>query len=358
VFRRVSSQPHNQMYSMTGPSARAYRWSPRRKRPTVALAIPALMALLLAACGSAPASSKALIPVSLQLDFIKNVQFAGPLWGLEKGFYRDEGIALTISQQGPTTDPVQLVAAGAQTIGMESGDILIKARAKGIPVKAFAADLQISPVGWSVLESSGITRPADLKGRTIGMSPAYLQQAPLVLALEGLSTKDVTLKQVGFDESVLINHEVDARDAFSVNTPITLNMKGIANRFFPWHDSGYDYYTDVFFVTDSTLKEKASILQAFVRATQRAWADVFAHQSEVVDLIVTKYGQGLLNKQQQAGELAALKPLMYTSDTNANGFGSMTAAQWQTGIDQFAKFNLISSKFSESDIYAPGFVKK
>ena len=307
--------------------------------------------------GSSP-SSKKLVKVTLELDFIKNVQFAGILWALDKGYYKDEGIDLTVNAQGETTDPVALVASGAATIGMQSGDVLIQAHQKGIPVKAFAADLQINPAGWLVLNSSGIKTYADMKGKVLGMPAAYFNQAPLVLSLEGLKPSDVTLRAVGFDVSVLVNHQVDVFNAFATNQPITLDLQGIPNTFFRWYDTGYVFYTDAFFVKNTTLANDSPLLKAFVRATQRGWAHVYANQAAAVDFIVNTYGQGVLDKTQQAAELKALEPLMNTADTKANGFAYMNQDQWQKGIDLFAQFKLIPASFPATDIFAPGFVQK
>ena len=302
--------------------------------------------------------ARKLTSVSLQLDFIKNIQFAGILVGLDRGFYRDEGINLSVTAQGPTTDPVSLVASGHTTIGMNSGDVLIQARAKGIPVKAFAADLQINPAGWLVLKSSGIKTLKDFKHKTLGIPAAYRNQAALVLSLEGLTKDDVTLRTVGFDVSVLVNHEVDVFNAFATNQPITLSLKGIPNKFFRWYDSGYVYYTDAFFVTDKTLKSKGALLRSFVKATQRGWAYVYAHPKEAVNFVVKKYGAGLLDSKQQLAELKQLKPLMNTTDTATNGFGHMKTQQWQRGINLFAKFHLIDHGFPANQIFAQGFVQK
>jgi ABC-type nitrate/sulfonate/bicarbonate transport system substrate-binding protein len=312
-----------------------------------------------AAAANRSIAATKLTKVSLELDYIKNTQFAGMLWGLEKGYYRDEGIALNISAQTATTDPVTLVAAGHTTIGMQAGDELVLARSKGIPIKTFAADIQKNPVGFTSLASLGIKKLGDIRGHTVGFPPAYNNQIPLVLSLGGLKPSDIKLRTIGFDPtSLLVNHQIDvAGSTFLPNTPITLKLMGYKTNFIPWADYGYPFYTDCFFVNEHTLAKQASMLKAFVRATQRAWVDVYKHPHAVTDLIVKKYGQGSLKTQQQYLELMAFKPLMFTSDTKKHGFAVMTPERWAKGIKLFANFKLIPKAFPVTDLYVGGFVK-
>lgn len=323
----------------------------------VAAAPSLLPALDPAAAERSKAGSRKLTPVTLQLPFIKNIEFSGITWGASKGYYRDQGIDLNVQALAPTSDPITIVAGGNAMFGMASGDELIIARSKGIGVKAFATQMQINPSGWLVLASSGITSPAQFKGKTLGIPPIYRNELPLVLSLEGLSLQQVTVRSVGFDPTALLDHQVDVYNAYAMNQPLTLKAKGIRYRFFYWATAGYVYYTDVFFATDSTIKQHPALLKAFLRATRRGWADVLAHPGGAVNFVVNDSHGTLVAKQQRA-ELGALRPLMVSQDTRMHGFGAMTAAKWQRGIDLLAKFHLISKTYPASHIYVPGFVTR
>ena len=302
-------------------------------------------------------TGKGLTPLSLQLNWLENVEFAGILWALSKGYYRDEGIDLTVAPEGPSTDPISLVVSGQADIGMESGgDSVVIARSKGLPVKSFATDLQTDPSAWMTLGSSGITQMSQLRGKTVGLQASDLQEGPLILGLGGLTTSDVTLRTVSFDPSVLVDHEVDAFSVFVTNEPITLEQKGIAVNLIPWSSYGFAFYSDCFFASDSTIAKNPALLKAFVRATQRGWNDVFANPQAAVGLVLQDYGHGTLVEAQQLAELNAQIPLMRTSYTAQNGLLAVSSATWQTGIDLLAKYNLISHSFEASELCAEGFV--
>ena len=321
-----------------------------------ALAFGALPTAL-EACGSTSSKGAKLTPLSLQLNWLENVEFAGILWALSKGYYRDEGIDLSVAPLGPTTDPIDLVASGSSTVGMESGgDSVIIARSRGVPIKSFASDLQTDPSAWMTLGSSGITTMSQLRGKTVGIQAPDLQEVPLILGLGGLTTHDVTVKTVSFDPSVLVDHEVDAFSVFVTNEPITLEEQGIAVNLIPWSSYGFAYYSDCFFASDTTMKNKSGLLKAFVRATQRGWSDVFANTHGAVSLVLDAYGHGTLVETQQLAELNAQMPLMQSSDTAAHGLLAVSITTWQTGIDLLARYGLIPHSFPGSDVCVEGFV--
>jgi NitT/TauT family transport system substrate-binding protein len=318
---------------------------------------------LAAACGSSAPSGGGtktggkLTPVTLQLNYINNIEFSGMLWGAHKGFYRDEGIDITIEPLGPTSDAISIVASGKATVGMASGDQLIIAKSKGLPVKAFATQLQTNPNGWLALAKSGINSTSDFKGKSFGIPPFLRNQMPLVLSLVGLTESDVEIKPISFSLAPLLQQNVELYNAYEMNQPNTLKDMHIPYKFFRWADEGYVYYTDVFFATDTQVSHNAPLLKSFWRATQRGWMDVFASPAPVVSYVVSG-SKGSLNAHQQTEEFHSLKPLMTSADTAAHGFGAMSAAKWQQGIDLLAKYHLVGKSFPASDIYATGFVAK
>jgi ABC-type nitrate/sulfonate/bicarbonate transport system substrate-binding protein len=295
--------------------------------------------------------------VSLQLNWLENVEFAGILLALHKGYYTDEGIDLSVAPLGPTTDPVDLVASGKAMIGMESGgDSVIIARSKGIPIKSFASDLQTDPSAWMTLKTSGLTKMSQLRGKTIGIQAPDLQEAPLILGLGGLTTQDVSIKTVSFDPSVLVDHEVDAFSVFVTNEPITLELQGIGVNLIPWSNYGFTYYSDCFFAADSTIKSDTNVLKAFVRATQRGWTEVFASPSAAVKLVLEVYGHHALVERQQMAELNSQIPLMHSRFADTNGLLAVSTSYWQNGINLLARYKLIPKSFPASDICVEGLV--
>ncbi|HEV2122146.1 MAG TPA: ABC transporter substrate-binding protein, partial [Chloroflexota bacterium] len=152
-----------------------------RRRVAGTAGMAALAALGLVTCGTgtqgaAPAAQSTktqptVRPVenlSLRLSWIKNVEFAGFFVAQDKGYYKDEGINLTINPTAQNLPEIQAIATKADLIGLSGSTSLLKARGQGIPVKAFGALFQKGPGCFIWLEKSGIKGVKDFKGKRLG----------------------------------------------------------------------------------------------------------------------------------------------------------------------------------------------
>ena len=139
-----------------------------------------LFGLLLVSCSSkAEDETKKIV---LPVGYIPNVQFAPFYVAIENGYYRDEGFDVQL-QYGYEIDGVSLVGTGEHEFTVASGEQVLLARDKGLPVVYVMNWYQDFPVGFSALKTSGIEKLEDLKGKTIGI-PAL--QGASYIAYEGL----------------------------------------------------------------------------------------------------------------------------------------------------------------------------
>ena len=101
-------------------------------------ALAAVVAAALAAASpvnSVPAAAQTLAKASLRLKWLPQAQFAGFYVALAKGYYKAEGIDLTINPGGPNLLTENLVATGADTFGLSGGtDSVFAARDKNLPI--------------------------------------------------------------------------------------------------------------------------------------------------------------------------------------------------------------------------------
>ena len=113
--------------------------------------------------------AKAGTPITLQLDWKANAQFAGPLVAKETGWYEEAGLDVTIRAADENTDPVTEVVNHPGWIGVGEADVLLVARTKGQPIKAFATMFQSTPLALMTLKSRGLKTFVDLRGKRIGL---------------------------------------------------------------------------------------------------------------------------------------------------------------------------------------------
>lgn len=109
--------------------------------------------------------------VSLRLNWYLGGLHVPFYYGLEKGFYKQEGIQLTINEGRGSANTVQVVAAGTDTFGLADSSSVINLVSKGGEIKSVMNIL--SSTGFSVVSaaSAGIRKPKDLEGKTLAVSP-------------------------------------------------------------------------------------------------------------------------------------------------------------------------------------------
>ena len=118
--------------------------------------------------GNAPADAE---KVTLTLNWVPYGEHAPFYFGLEKGFYADEGIDLEIEPGNGSGATIQAVAQGQTTFGWADTPPLLKAISTGMPVKSVGVFLQKGPASLEFLSDQKISEPQDLKGKTVGGTP-------------------------------------------------------------------------------------------------------------------------------------------------------------------------------------------
>jgi NitT/TauT family transport system substrate-binding protein len=253
------------------------------------------MSLCLAMAMVFPPLAKAdpLFPLTVQLDWIQNAQFAGLLVAKEKGWYAQEGLDVTIEPVNPTTlDTVRPVVEGRNVIGCADGMVLLRARQAQQPIQAFATTLQASPLGIVTLRSSHLSRLKDLAGKTIGLHAYDVPQLEIMLKANGLSLGQVTIKKIGDDITSLAAGQIDAQVVYLLDEKIALEEKGIQLDVFPGYENNYSTYSQVYFARSDFLRTHREVLAKFLIATNRGWEEAFAHPNETAAMLVSKYLPG------------------------------------------------------------------
>ena len=311
---------------------------------------------LMCACSHVWAED-ALFPVVVRFHWLANVEFAGILEAKERGWYAEAGLDVTPKGWENGVSGLDEVATGKAHIGVQEGATMLQARAKGAPVKAFATQFQRSPVCLASKEALGLTTPESLKGKRIGyQSDGGLLMIDLMLKHQGMSSKDVTLVQIGWDLKPLLNDEVDAFVAYMTNQPLILKEQGHPMNIIPAYQYGYDFYSGIYFAHEQFLKEHPDVAQKFLDATLRGWREAFAHPEETAKMIVEKYyPDGSV--AQQTEELKIYRQLA-TMGVGEDAIGAMNEALWQKGIDVLLAQQQIAEKIPAQDVFTTEFLEK
>ncbi len=181
----------------------------------------------------AAAQDAALSDEILFLTFVPNVQFSPAYVGIEKGYFAEGGINLTI-EHGDEPVGVDLIAAGERRFGLISGEEVIKARANGRPVVYIYEWFQRYPVGIVTAEGRGIERVTDLAGRKVGIPGRFGASYNGLIALlsaNGMTEQDILLEPIGFNApEVFCAGRVEASVVYVNNEPLQIQARADAGQ--------------------------------------------------------------------------------------------------------------------------------
>lgn len=322
----------------------------------IALILVMIMAIgMMVACGSNQGSTGELKKVSIQIDGAA-VPYYAPLYiAQEKGFFKEEGLDVEFFYAA-AADIVKNVASGNVEFGFPNADSVIAARAQNIPVQVIHTTYQHGLGSTLFKKDSGITTPADLKGKTVAItsfgSPNYIQ-LQVMLKQAGLSVDDVNVKIVGTGAIVnaLVTDEVDAM-TFSMLRKFDLEASGVeVNQFLS--DEYLPSHGNVLVTSEKLLKDDKDTAAKFVRALNKGLEYVINdHVEEAVDLSIAKHATTFADKRDMAVNIIkeVFVPYLWQSDlTKTEGFGAADLDRWQKSIDIMKEYEVIDKDLKASD---------
>lgn len=295
--------------------------------------IVAALCLLLAAL---PAS--ALEKVTLQLNWKHQFQFAGYYAAIEKGYYRDAGLEVRIVEAATGVDPVDAVMQGKAEYGVGASELALR-RARGEPVVALATILQHSPLVLLARKDQRISSVHDLADRRIMLMP---HETELYAYLKRESVVQYQTLDHSFAAHDLIEGKVDALSGYATDEPFVLQRAKFPYSVFSPRSNGIDFYGDTLFTTEGRTQNEREQVIAFREASLRGWRYAMEHREEIVDLILTRYGQrhSRAHLLFESGELAKLMQLQLVE------IGHMTPGRWQHIAETYAEIGMLPADFS------------
>lgn len=296
-------------------------------------------------------ASQETTPISFRLKWLIYSAFGPHFVALEKGFYRDEKLNVTIQPGGPGMDPIKLVVTGAEDVGLASYDQILIAREKGIPVIAIGEDTVKSGVGFISAKNSGIAKPQDFVGKKVGIMPGTDKGTvyEALMAVCKIDRKKIIEIPVAFDIAVLLNGTIQVFPSFIVNQPIIAEEKGFpVNIIDPW-DYGVRPGGNVYFTSEETLKNKRAALKRFLRAELRGIIESQRLTDEEVVDMVMKHNPAL-NRTAEIKIWKATKAILLEGDPAKVGI--MPQEKWSHTADLFLKSGILKSTPKLEECYS------
>jgi ABC-type nitrate/sulfonate/bicarbonate transport system substrate-binding protein len=317
------------MHDSTLPSAAPTSTAIKRRRlivrsATTAVALAAV-GVLLAGCSTSATSSSSdkadYGKLTVQLSWVKDVEFAGEYYADSKGYYKKAGFSSVNLVAGPGATE-SLVASGKALVGIS--DPVSAAPAivnEGAPLKIIGTTYQKNPFSIvSLADKANILTAQDLVGKRIGVQAGNETLFKSLLTVNNIALKDVTIVPVEYDPSPLTSGDIDGYFGYLTNEAVTLENQGYKVANLPYADNGLPFVTESFEVTDDSIKNHRAALEAFLYATIKGWQDSNADPEGSADLAINTYGKALgLDKTKEVAQAKATLPLIESAETKANG---------------------------------------
>lgn len=298
---------------------------------------PAVLLLLFFSAYHVAAYAKT-TDVSIQLNWMFQFEFAGPIAAKEKGFYRDAGIKVEFREGGPAVDPVTPVAEGDADFGV-SGSSLVVNRFHDKPVVALASLMQHSAVGLLARKSAGINSVNDLVGKKLAITFDTAVELDAYLKSQGIVAGDYQRIEHFVPLEDLDKGEADAIAVYTSNELYHIQSRPDDYMLFSPRSSGIDLFGNILFTNESMIKNHPEVVAAFRDATIRGWDYALKNQQEVARIIYENY-----NSQNKTLNhlLFEAKKLYELTRPDIVEPGHMYPGRWQHVVDIYREMGKIT----------------
>ena len=302
------------------------------------------------------------------VKFTLDWKFEGPAApftvAIDKGFFKAEGLDVTIDTAGGSLEPLNRIASGTYDIGFGDINSLIKFRDANpnVPIKAIYMVYNKPPFSIVGRKSRGVVKPKDLEGKKLGAPApdgAYAQW-PIFVKANNIDASKVTIENVGFPvrEPMLAAGQVDAITGFSFSSYINLKDRGVPAddiTVLLMADYGVNLYGNAIIVNPKFAAEKPDVVKAFLRAFNKGMHETVKNPATSVDSVVKR--NDVAKKEVELERLnMAIKDNIMTDEVRKNGFGGVELTRLDAAIDQIALTFAFKAKPKAADIFDASFL--
>jgi NitT/TauT family transport system substrate-binding protein len=261
----------------------------------------------------------------------------------DKGFFRARGIELVYMPGTGGGDAVRNLLSGQADVAFTDPGSFYAALDKGEKLRAIYDIYPQNVFNVVSLKSANIRKPADLKGKRIGvysLSSGTLANLQLLLNQAGLSTRDVTIVVTGLlNFAPLMQGQVDATAATDTGL-LVARARGVGEVNVIEVRDSLNLSSDLFVVREETYQKRKDVLKRFLAAYRDSAQWMMDQPEEAARLAVKR----AINGQNEAVNLEVIKLRNATSVsplTQKNGLGAIDVEMLQKGAVAWKQIGLI-----------------
>ena len=300
--------------------------------------------------------------VTLRLKWLYDPGFAGEMVAAKAGLFEKYGINVDIKPGGFESDPIKLVASGADNIGVAGADSFLIARSKGVPIVAFALGGYLETgVAYYVHADSGIDSPKDFIGKKVGyqagQDTATIYYEALMRKL-GVDRAKITEVPVKFDFTPFLQKQVDVWPGYAATQAYILEREKVPYKQFLPADSGISFIGTVYFTTEAYMAKNPKVIEAFTKGLIDGWDLTYGDYAKSLPMIESYDPAALkpdlikfnLDKQKSSILPPGFKYAQFQPKTMGGAAADLARCTPDRGANRFEK--AVTYRFLET-VYPP-----
>lgn len=258
-------------------------------------------------------------------------QFAGYYTALEKGIYRQHGIDLTIICGGPDISSSEYLRSGKADFATLWLTTAIQERASGVPLVNLAQIIQQSSMMLVSRKASGITTPAEMNGKKVGLwGGPFIIPPHAFFKKYGLQVREIPQ---GYTVNLFLRGGIDVASAMWYNEYHTILNAGLDPddlNLFLLKDHDINLPEDGLYALEKTVRNDPDMARAFTQASLEGWEYAFAHPDEALDIVIKQMRSAKIpaNRMHQKWMLERMRDLIKPASSRG-GFGLLQRLDYE-----------------------------
>ena len=324
----------------------------------IALVVIVTAPFALNGCG-ADADDQGLTEINFLLDWKPQMEQAGFVVALEKGYYREVGLKVNFLEGQGATTTAALVGTGQYPIGIASGGAVVIARSRGAKPVSVALINQRSPTVIFALASTGIRTPSDLVGRSVALTKSGVKYDEYRALMAKLGIDRSSINEVDVRKAVvpsLMSGSVDAALGYTEDQPVLVELQGHEVVRIPMHRYGVNILSTNIVSNEDFVATQPDIIHRFVEASLKGWKRAVEYPDEAVMIYTSRYPESDENFVRE--NFRQFRPILFSADTDTLGLGAQTLEGFRETERTLSELGIIDQRVNPEYAFTNEFLPR
>lgn len=319
----------------------------------------ALLAAVVAVAALGSSSAFALDDVSLRLNWQILGMHTPFYYGVEKGYYKDEGINLTISEGRGGGTTAQAIGAKSDTFGFVDGGTVVVSVVRGVPIRTVMSLMNTGIFAIVAREDAGINKPKDLEGKQIAATAgdALTQLLPAVIKYNNLDRDKIKIVNVDAASKVIavLEKRADALLGSVDAQSFDMAAKGVKSTMLAYSDIGAPLVGLTVVANEDTIKSNPDLIKRFVRATAKSYQAAMKDPYAAVD--AARKVKPEINRDVSKAQLDISLAHIDSANTKGKAMGWGSDKDWNEMVALLKEYQNLQTDKDGKAFYTNAFVQ-